>query len=108
MQSLAEGYLAALKGTPSTFDDAAEGGAGKGEPPMTLLFCLVFNAQLQDYLGNAEAALALLDAAQTHTPTMHDLYKLKARVYKHGGDVGTAALIMDQAREMDKQDRYIL
>ena len=102
IKSLAEGYLASLRSTPSAFADG-----DRPEPPMTLLFCLVFNAQLQDYLGNTNSALTLLDEAEAHTPTMLDLYKLKARVYKHGGDIGTAALLMDQAREMDKQDRYI-
>ena len=73
-----------------------------------LLFALVFAAQHFDARGNLRRALALLDEAIEQTPTMLDLYKLNAKVFKHGGDFTTATLLLNRAREMDLQDRYII
>ncbi len=99
---LIDGYLESLAATPSTFP-----GSDKRENPPTYLFALVFKAQLTDLRGDQPAALALLDQALAHTPTMIDIYALRARFYKHGGDLSTATDLMNHAREMDLQDRYI-
>ena len=75
--------------------------------PSTYLFSLIFAAQHEDTNGRWSSALAHLETAIVHTPTMLDLYKMKARVYKHAGDFKTATILMNKAREMDFQDRYI-
>ena len=57
--------------------------------PSTYLFALVFAAQHEDANGRWVQALEHLDTAIVHTPTMLDLYKMKARIYKHAGDLKT-------------------
>ncbi|KAI0698059.1 N-terminal acetyltransferase A, auxiliary subunit [Cerioporus squamosus] len=52
-------------------------------------------------------ALELLDEAITHTPTLPELYMLKARVLKRAGDPFGAAKAMDLARTLDLQDRFL-
>jgi peptide alpha-N-acetyltransferase len=48
-----------------------------------------------------------LDALIDDTPTTPEFYILKAQIYKHGGDHKTAYKWMDQARVLDKADRYL-
>jgi hypothetical protein len=44
-------------------------------------------AQHLDQVGDVLGALRVIDAAIEHTPTLIDLYMVKARVYKHGGNL---------------------
>lgn len=77
------------------------------QDPSTYLFTLVCIAQHEDNNGNWSKSLEYLNTAIEHTPTMLDLYKMKARVYKHAGDLQTATILLNKAREMDLQDRNI-
>ncbi len=56
-------------------------------------------------VGDVACALTLIDQTVAHTPTLLELYVLRARVYKHAGDIQRAATAWEQAREMDLQDR---
>ena len=60
-----------------------------------------------DSLERYAEALEQADSAIDHTPTLLDLYMAKARVYKHVGDYGEAARLLDYARELDTADRYV-
>lgn len=42
-----------------------------------------------------------------HTPTAIDMLQRKARLLRKSGDVGGAADVMDEARQLDLADRYI-
>lgn len=63
----------------------------------------------QHYLkkGDVTSAKTHIEAAVEHTPTLVELYILKARVYKHLGDFNKAADIMNEGRLLDLQDRFI-
>ena len=102
VSTLLQSYLQSLQSTPSTFPNEDQ-----VQDPSTYLFTLVCTAQHEDCNGHWSRSLELLNEAIQHTPTMLDLYKMKARVYKHAGDISTATLLMNKAREMDLQDRYI-
>lgn len=88
--------------TKNTFSDSTE-----PEPPTSLLWMLYFGAQHYDRMGNTKEALELIEKAVAHTPTVIELYTLKAKVLKHAGDYVGAWKIYDKAREMDLADRYL-
>ncbi|XP_052176449.1 N-terminal acetyltransferase A complex auxiliary subunit NAA15-like isoform X2 [Diospyros lotus] len=77
------------------------------EPPSTLLWTLFYLAQHYERHGQYDTALAKIDEAIKHTPTVIDLYSVKARILKHAGDFVAAAALADEARCMDLADRYI-
>jgi Flp pilus assembly protein TadD len=60
-----------------------------------------------DAAGDLVGALAAVDAAIEHTPTVLELYMTKAKILKHGGNVKEAAKQLDYARELDTADRFI-
>ncbi|KAL2455833.1 tetratricopeptide repeat (TPR)-containing protein [Forsythia ovata] len=77
------------------------------EPPSTLVWTLFYLAQHYDRRGQYDIALAKIDEAIEHTPTVIDLYSIKSRILKHAGDLSAAAALADEARCMDLADRYI-
>ena len=77
------------------------------EMPTTIMWLRMLMAQHLDKLGDGHGAIEQIDLAIAHTPTLLDLYMVKARIYKHAGALDAAADWMDRARKMDLQDRYI-
>lgn len=98
---LLAGWLVSLEGA-GTFP-----GSSEREPPSTIMWVRVLAAQYYDCCGEASKALEQINLAIRHTPTCLDLYLFKARVYKHAGDLRSAARWMDEARKMDLADRYL-
>ena len=47
----------------------------------------------------------MLRQCTEHTPTLIELYTLKAKILKHAGDAEGAAASADKARSMDLADR---
>ncbi|XP_059645164.1 N-terminal acetyltransferase A complex auxiliary subunit NAA15 [Cornus florida] len=82
-------------------------GRAEKEPPSTLMWTLFYLAQHYDRRGQYDIALAKIDEAIEHTPTVIDLYSVKARILKHAGDLAAAAALADEARCMDLADRYV-
>lgn len=56
---------------------------------------------------NTGKALEYIDKAIELSPKTLELVLTKARIYKHTGNLALAAETMDQARQLDKSDRYI-
>ena len=77
------------------------------ELPQTIMWVRVLLAQHYDITGRTNKAIEMLDTAIAHTPTLLDLYMIKARMYKHAGNVVAASQWMDHARLMDLQDRFL-
>ncbi|KAJ3292600.1 N-alpha-acetyltransferase 16, NatA auxiliary subunit [Borealophlyctis nickersoniae] len=86
-------------------------GTGDGddvpEPPSAYLWVLLFLAQHFDWKKDTAKALELIDKALAHTPTLVEVLMAKARILKHAGDPEAAMQVMNQAREIDLQDRNI-
>ncbi|KAM0944855.1 putative transferase [Dioscorea sansibarensis] len=82
-------------------------GRSEKEPPSTLMWTLFLLAQHYDRREQHDVALAKIDEAIEHTPTVIDLYSAKARILEHAGDLTAAAAIADEARSMDLADRYL-
>ncbi|TPX33987.1 hypothetical protein SmJEL517_g03200 [Synchytrium microbalum] len=103
IEELVIGYQASLKAS-GHFEREAE---GDKEPATAYLWVLYYLAQHYDYRGEISRALEIINEAIAHTPTLVELYMTKARIYKHAGDPITASAAMNEARELDLQDRFV-
>jgi len=77
------------------------------EMPTMIMWVRVLLAQHHDLMGDTAEALSQIDLAIEHSPTLLDLYMLKARIFKHAGALLDASDWMDRARQMDLADRYL-
>ncbi|KAF9088025.1 N-alpha-acetyltransferase 16, NatA auxiliary subunit [Mortierella sp. GBA35] len=102
VEKLALEYLTALDKTKG-FDNSGS----TVEPPTALLWTLYFVAQHYDFKRQTEEALAYINRAIEHTPTLVELYMTKGRILKHAGDYIEAMNVLNEARELDLQDRFI-
>ncbi len=48
-----------------------------------------------------------MNMAIEHTPTVVDLYILKAKIYRRAGDAKKASQLYEEARMLDLADRYL-
>ncbi|XP_026553841.1 N-alpha-acetyltransferase 15, NatA auxiliary subunit isoform X3 [Pseudonaja textilis] len=80
---------------------------GKEEPPTTLLWVQYYLAQHYDKIGQPSIALDYINAAIESTPTLIELFLVKAKIYKHAGNIKEAARWMDEAQALDTADRFI-
>lgn len=55
---------------------------GKEEPPTTLLWVQYFLAQHFDHVGQQTLALDYINTAIESTPTLIELFLIKAKIYK--------------------------
>ncbi|KAF8940408.1 N-alpha-acetyltransferase 16, NatA auxiliary subunit [Haplosporangium gracile] len=102
VEKLALGFLTAL--------DKSKGFDHSGavvEPPTAVLWTLYFLAQHFDFKRETEQALGYINRAIEHTPTLVELYMAKGRILKHAGDHVAAMEALNEARELDLQDRFI-
>ena len=58
-------------------------------------------------IGNYEAALALVNQAIAHTPTVVELYSHKAKIFQRAGNRGQALALTEEARKLDLADRHL-
>ena len=77
------------------------------EQPDVLIWVNYFLAQHYQHLGRFVEALAAIDAAISHTPSIPDMYLCKARIFRDAGDADSAWKLADEARQMDLADRYL-
>ncbi|XP_032351938.1 N-alpha-acetyltransferase 16, NatA auxiliary subunit isoform X2 [Camelus ferus] len=103
IQELVTNYEASLK----TCDFFSPYEKGEKEPPTTLLWVQYFLAQHFDKLGQYSLALDYINAAIASTPTLIELFYMKAKIYKHIGNLREAAKWMDEAQSLDTADRFI-
>ncbi|MCJ8733750.1 hypothetical protein PDJAM_G00227270 [Pangasius djambal] len=80
---------------------------GKTEPPTTLLWVQYFLAQHFDHIGQHAVALEYINTAIESTPTLIELFLIKAKIYKHAGNIQEAARWMDEAQALDTADRFV-
>ncbi|KAM9965218.1 hypothetical protein ACTFIW_005028 [Dictyostelium discoideum] len=82
-------------------------GSDEKESPSTVLWCLYYLAQHFDRINDHSNSLSYINQAIEHTPTCLDLYVVKAKLYKHQGDLQKAYEEYDRARNLDLADRYL-
>lgn len=76
-------------------------------PPSVSVWASYFLAQHHLHVGDLTAAMDHIDKAIDHSPTLVELYIVKARITKHLGRFTEASDIMQQGRSLDLQDRFI-
>lgn len=80
-------------------------------PPTALLWTYYFHALHLSHPSHPNPSharsLELLEKANQHTPTLPEIYMAKARVLKRAGDPLGAAQMMEEARSLDGQDRFL-
>ena len=77
------------------------------QDPTVYLWLLYFFAQHYYFLKDFDKALQFINEAIEHTPTVVDLYIVKAKIYKKAGDLKKAAQLYDEARKLDLADRFL-
>lgn len=77
------------------------------QPPSALLWAWYLRATLFEHVAEYKNALQFADKCLEHTPTLVDVYELKARLLQKDGSLDAAVLCIDKGRELDLQDRYI-
>ncbi|XP_037317311.2 N-alpha-acetyltransferase 15, NatA auxiliary subunit-like [Pungitius pungitius] len=103
IEELVVGYETCLK----TFQMFSKNDDGKEEPPTTLLWVQYFLAQHFDFIEQPSLALEYIDTAIDSTPTLIELFLIKAKIYKHTGNIKEAVRWMDEAQALDTADRFI-
>ncbi|XP_022099558.1 N-alpha-acetyltransferase 15, NatA auxiliary subunit-like [Acanthaster planci] len=104
IERLVLSYLECLQSKSKFSKDATD---GELETPTVLLWTLYFLAQHYDQLRNVEKALQYVDRAVEHTPTLIELFIIKAKIFKHAGDIKKAVECLDEAQSLDTADRFI-
>jgi len=82
-------------------------GEEEEQDPTVHLWLLFFTAQHFYFKRDFARSFKYLDAAIEHTPTVVDLYVLKAKLYKRAGDLKKASALYEEARKLDLADRYL-
>ena len=82
-------------------------GEEEEQDPTVQLWLMYFISQHFYFRRDFEQALSYINKAIEHTPTVVDLYILKAKIYKHGGDAIRASALYEEARKLDLSDRYL-
>lgn len=72
-----------------------------------LLWVYYFLAQHFDALKEFSMALHFSNCAMAHTPTLIDIFVIKAKIFKHAGFPEKAAKYLDEAQSLDTSDRYL-
>lgn len=82
---------------------------GTTSPTNFRLWTIYFLAQHHDHYRtrNMDKALEFLNKGLELSPYTVEYHMTVARVYKHAGDLQTAMEKMNEARNLDKSDRYI-
>lgn len=75
--------------------------------PTVFVWASYFLAQHYLYLNKLDTAMDHVQKALDHSPTLVELYILKARVTKHFGKLEEAKDIMEEGRLLDLQDRFV-
>ncbi|OWB57853.1 hypothetical protein B5S28_g3828 [[Candida] boidinii] len=75
--------------------------------PLTWCWTAYFLSQHYYYVKDYENSLKYINKAIEHTPTLVELYIVKARIFKRLNKLDEAAEIMNEGRLIDLQDRFI-
>ncbi|KAK7206352.1 putative acetyltransferase catalytic subunit [Myxozyma melibiosi] len=102
-------YLSTLTGVASNGSSSTSNGAKDTAEatPTTYLWTVFYLAQHYSKIGKQDVAMEYVEKAIAHTPTLVEAYMVKAKILKRSGDLQAAADTMNQAREIDLQDRFV-
>jgi len=95
-------HLDSLRKTNCFFDNLTE-----ELDPTVFLWILLYAAQHYDIKKDYKQALLIIDEAIEHTPTLVEVYTVKAKILKHQGEFEKASESYNKGRELDQADRYL-
>jgi tetratricopeptide (TPR) repeat protein len=75
--------------------------------PVFKTFALMTLSAYHDFSKEFDKALELVEQAISITPTLIDLYVLKAKILKHSGNAAVSTDTWEFARKLDLADRYL-
>ncbi|KAJ6221410.1 hypothetical protein RDWZM_007222 [Blomia tropicalis] len=104
IENLLLNYVDNLKSNNS-FDSKPS--SNNEEAVTCLLWVYYFLAQHFDALKEFSMALYFANCALVHTPTMIDIFVIKAKIFKHAGFPEKAAKYLEEAQSLDTSDRYL-
>uniref|UniRef100_A0A8P4G579 N-alpha-acetyltransferase 15, NatA auxiliary subunit a n=1 Tax=Dicentrarchus labrax TaxID=13489 RepID=A0A8P4G579_DICLA len=78
----------------------------KGCPPVFTTLKSLYTDK-EKVSGAELVALEYINTAIDSTPTLIELFLIKAKIYKHAGNIKEAARWMDEAQALDTADRFI-
>lgn len=87
--------------------DSTLAGETEEQDPTVYLWLHYFVSQHFYFKRDFERSLQYIEAAIEHTPTVVDLYVMKAKIYKRAGNTAKASSLYDEARKLDLADRYL-
>lgn len=77
------------------------------QDPTVQLWLYYYLANHYLFTGEYQQAFEWIDKAIAHTPTVVELYTLKAKIYKHAGDPFKAFDLYNEGRKLDTADRFL-
>jgi peptide alpha-N-acetyltransferase len=77
------------------------------QDPTTQLWVYYYLANHYLFTGEYQKGFEFIDKAIAHTPTVVELYTLKAKLFKHGGNKEKAYYFYNEARKLDTADRFL-
>ena len=80
---------------------------GEEQDPMQLCFLYMFLGQTYQIEGDYLKALDLIEKAIAHTPTLIELWQLKAKIMENLGNHNGAEVAYRRAHELDTADRFL-
>lgn len=101
------GYKGKLEVIEKVVTEFLEIEAPKNSNPTVTVWTYFYLAQHYLYKEELDTALKYINLAIEHSPTLVELYIIKARILKHQGLFEKASEVMDEGRKLDLQDRFI-
>ncbi|TFL04261.1 NMDA receptor-regulated protein 1a [Pterulicium gracile] len=92
--------------SPSQASSQASTSSDSGPDPTHYLWTLYFLAQHHSH-QDPQKALDIIEKAIEHTPSLPELYTLKAKTLKRAGDLVGGVAAIETARDLDGQDRFL-
>ena len=102
LQRLLKQYVSNLKKNESFDDEYPD-----TETPSSMVWAYYLLANHLDQVEEYDDALKLINLAIDHTPTIVELYMLKAKILKHSNELYQAVQSLKEAQEMDASDRFV-
>lgn len=91
----------------TTANGSANGATTTNGVDNSSLWTLYFAAQHYSQMGNDSKALETIDECVKRAPEIVEMHMSRAKIFKHMGDVQTAADVMEAARKLDLSDRFV-
>ena len=77
------------------------------QPITSYIWTLYYLSQHYSQLNQNEKSLDVIQIAIEHTPTLPELYLARGRALKRMGNISEACESVEEARELDGQDRFL-